>query len=245
MLADLQFLIQLQELDTTADRLRRRIADLPAVQTALDERLAALTGTVAAVKDRMSVSQTARRDVEKDLAAVQGRLSKYKDQLMEVKTNKEYHAMQTEIGAAEELVRRQEDLLLDRMEEAETHAAELKAAEAALHTGQADVTSERRQLDAERTAIEAQLETTTRERVQIALGVSESALTLFEHVSKHRKGFAMSAARDGHCTQCHVRLRPQVYNEVRRNETLIQCESCSRILYFTPAPAADAAAPPG
>src|SRR5262245_28417716 len=109
----------------TAERLRRHIADVPAQQAVLEERITALTGAVAAVKERIAASQASRRDIEKDLAAVQGRLSKYKDQLMEVKTNKEYHAMQTEIGAAELLVRNQEDRLLDRMEEAETLAAEL------------------------------------------------------------------------------------------------------------------------
>ena len=59
-------------------------------------------------------------------------------------------------------------------------------------------------------------------------------LALFERVSKHRKGLAMSEARDAMCTQCHVRMRPQVYNELRRNESVFQCESCSRILYFVP-----------
>ena len=49
----------------------------------------------------------------------------------------------------------------------------------------------------------------------------------------------VAEARDGHCTECHVRLRPQHYNEVRRNDSLIQCESCLRILYY--APPADAA----
>ena len=69
----------------------------------------------------------------------------------------------------------------------------------------------------------------------LAASISAPALALFEHVAKHRKGLAMSEARDGHCMQCHVRLRPQVYNDLRRNEQLIQCESCSRILYFIPA----------
>ncbi|HET7220347.1 MAG TPA: C4-type zinc ribbon domain-containing protein [Vicinamibacterales bacterium] len=243
MHSDLQSLIRLQELDLAAERMRRRIADIPAVQAALDERIAALTAAVAAIKEKMSASQAARRDIEKDLAAVQGRLSKYKDQLMEVKTNKEYHAMQTEISTAEQLVRQQEDRLLERMEEAETHAAELKAAEAALRTGQADVAREKQQMEADRTATESELTRTVEERAREAAGVSSAALNLFEHVSKHRKGLAMSEARDGHCMQCHVRLRPQVFNTVRRNETLVQCESCSRILYFIPAPAADAAAP--
>ena len=240
---DLQSLIRLQELDLAAERMRRRIADIPSVQAALDERIATLTAAVAAVKDKTSASQAARRDIEKDLAAVQGRLSKYKDQLMEVKTNKEYHAMQTEISTAEQLVRQQEDRLLERMEEAETYAAEAKAADAALKAGQAEVAREKQQLDADRAATESELTKTLDERAREAAGISPAALHLFEHVSKHRKGLAMSEARDGLCMQCHVRLRPQVFNTVRRNETLVQCESCSRILYFIPAPTADAAAP--
>jgi uncharacterized protein len=241
---DLQSLIEIQDLDLTAERLRRRIADLPALQTALDEKIAALTAAVAAVKERIAASQSARREIEKDLAVVQGRLSKFKDQLMEVKTNKEYHAMQTEISTAEQSVRQQEDRLLDRMEEAETLAAELKTAEAALKTGQSEVVRERQQLDAERSADDAELARLTTERTRVAAGVSPQALALFDHVSKHRKGVALSQASDGHCTQCHVRLRPQVYNDVRRNSGLIQCESCSRILYFVPsvAPASDAEA---
>jgi predicted nucleic acid-binding Zn-ribbon protein len=237
MLSDLQSLIQLQELDLTAERLRRRIADLPIAEAALDDRVAELSAAVASIKERMAASQAARREIEKDLAVVQTRLSKFKDQLMEVKTNKEYHAIQSEIGTAEQQVRRQEDRLLDRMEEAEIHAAELKTAEAALKTGQAEAARDRQQLAADRAAAEADLERTLGERSRLAAGLPAAALNLFEHVSRHRKGLALSEARDGHCTQCHVRLRPQVFNDVRRNDSLIQCESCSRILYFVPAAA--------
>jgi predicted nucleic acid-binding Zn-ribbon protein len=49
---------------------------------------------------------------------------------------------------------------------------------------------------------------------------------------------AVAEARDGGCTVCHVRMRPQMFNEVRRGEALIQCESCLRILYFLPQDAA-------
>jgi predicted nucleic acid-binding Zn-ribbon protein len=53
----------------------------------------------------------------------------------------------------------------------------------------------------------------------------------------------VAEARDGVCTLCHVRLRPQVFNEIRRNAQIIQCESCGRILYFVPSPAPSAEAP--
>jgi uncharacterized protein len=242
--SDLQHLITLQDLDLAAERLRRQIADVPALSAALDERIAGLTAAVAGVKERSASSQAARREIEKDLAVVQGRLSKYKDQLMEVKTNKEYHAMQTEIATAEQQVRLQEDRLLERMEEAETLAAELKTAEAALKTGQAAASQDRQRLETDRAAAENELARTSDRRSTLAASVSPPALALFEHVSKHRKGLAMSEARDGHCMQCHVRLRPQVFNEVRRNERLIQCDSCSRILFYIAPPADVAAAPP-
>jgi len=244
MLPDLKLLIQLQDLDSAAERLRRRMADIPAAQAALDTRLAELTGAVASVKERIAASQAARRDIEKDLAAVQTRLSKYKGQLMEVKTNKEYHAMQTEIAAAEGVVRREEDRLLERMEEAENLASELKAAESALKSGTTEVAASRKQMDADRTTTEAELARTNEERTRVASNVSPPTLALFERVSKHRKGLAMSEARDGLCTQCHVRLRPQVYNELRRNESVMQCDSCSRILYYVPPTAAAPVAAP-
>ena len=79
---DLQHLIHLQELDLTAERHRRRSTDIPVLQSALDARLAERTSVVDSVKARIAACQAARREIEKDLAAVQGRLSKFNNQLM-------------------------------------------------------------------------------------------------------------------------------------------------------------------
>ena len=98
-------------------------------------------------------------------------------------------------------------------------------------------------METDRVDTEQELEKTSAERAQVVAAVSAGVLALFERVSKHRKGLAMSEARDGLCTQCHVRLRPQVYNELRRNESVMQCESCSRILYFLATPVGSAPAP--
>jgi hypothetical protein len=236
MNADLQHLIHLQELDLIAERLRRRIADMPAARAALDARVESRTAAVDAVKARVAANQAARRDLEKDLAAVQGRLSKFKNQLMEVTTNKEYQAMQKEISVAEEEVSAQETRMLECMEDADGLAVELKAAEAALRTDKAEAARELQQLDAERGDIERRLQQTLQERQALAAEVSRDALAVFERVAHGRKGLAVAEARDGLCTVCHVRLRPQVFNEVRRNDSLIQCDSCTRILYFVTAP---------
>ena len=60
-------------------------------------------------------------------------------------------------------------------------------------------------------------------------------LAIYDTGYSRRQGIAAAEAKDGICTICHVRLRPQVFNEVRRNEAIVQCDSCQRILYFVPA----------
>jgi predicted nucleic acid-binding Zn-ribbon protein len=70
-------------------------------------------------------------------------------------------------------------------------------------------------------------------------------LALFDQVSRAHRGSVAAEARDGHCTACHVRLRPQVFNDVRRGDRLIQCESCQRILFVVPPKPATATAGPG
>jgi hypothetical protein len=240
---DLEQLIQLQDLDLVADRARRRIAELPAAQQALEARVAERSAVVTAVKERIAAAQIVRRDVEKELAAIQARLSKYKGQLMEVKTNKEYQAMQKEMSVAEHEVRAHEDKLLDHMEYSETYAAELKAGEAALKTEQAEVSREQKALDAERTTRQQELDRVTAARAAIIKTLSPEALMLFERIAHGHKGIAVAEARDGLCTVCHVRLRPQMFNQVRRNDALHQCDSCTRILYYVPAVAPGAAEP--
>ena len=80
----------------------------------------------------------------------------------------------------------------------------------------------------------------TGERVGIVAALDKQLLTVFEQVKRKRNGIALSEAREGVCTICHVRLRPQVFNSVRRNDSILQCDHCNRILYFVPlsAPAA-------
>lgn len=234
MLPDLQHLIHLQEIDTALDRARRRIADIPSLQQALEARAAERAAAVQAVQDRIAATAASRRDVEKEVSGVQARLSKYKDQLMAVKTNKEYQAMQTEIATAEGLVRSYDDRLLELMEASEQEAADLKAAEAAMKAEQGAIAAEQKTLEAEKATRAAELERLTAERAALTPQISREALTIFERVAHGRKGQALAEARDGLCTVCHVRLRPQVFNEVRRNASIIQCDSCTRILYFTP-----------
>jgi predicted nucleic acid-binding Zn-ribbon protein len=246
MNADLEKLIVLQRLDSATHEAQRTLADAPEREKALDARLAAARDTVAAAKAALAESQNARRDHEKTVALHQGRLSKFREQAMSVKTNQEYHAIQKEIEFAQTEMKGAEDTVLEKMLEGDELTAGVKRAEAELAAEQKKVDVERKAMTADAAELKAALDKLSAERADIVKSLTPQVLALFERVANRRNGIAIAEARDGICTICHVRLRPQVFNNILKNDEIIQCDSCNRIMYHIPkaaaaAPAADAA----
>ena len=237
MHADLERVITLQRLDSAAHDAQRRLVEEPERARALDARLEGARRRLASAKERLTENQAARRTIEKDVAVHQGRLSKFREQAMSVKTNQEYHAVQKEIGFAQTEIKTLEDRILERMLEADELTADVKRAEAELAAEEKAVEAERKAMVAEMAELRVSLERITEERAAAVRTIDPQVLKIFELVSKRRNGVAVAEARDGICTICHVRLRPQVFNTVRRNDTITQCDSCQRILFFAPAAA--------
>jgi uncharacterized protein len=237
MSPDLQRLIKLQQLESTITDARATLAAHPQRLADADARLNESKQAVEAAKGRLKHNQDARRNLEKDVAVYQGRLTKFKDQLSLVKTNKEYQAMQHEIATAQSDLGGVEEKVLELMLEADTITADVKRAEAALTTRQKEIDAEKKELTEELASVEISLKEASEARAELVKGLDARLMAIFEQVSRVRKGVAISTAtRDGLCSACHVRLRPFVFQQIRQNDAIIQCESCQRILYWIPPP---------
>jgi hypothetical protein len=151
---------------------------------------------------------------------------------MDVKTNKEYQAMQNEIAGGQKEIQRCEDKLLEEMLESDKFTAEVRDLEQLLEEKQKKENQKRTVLEAERGEIEKQIEELSDKRSQLTESVSQEAMSLFKMLSQQRKGIAVVKVSEGYCASCRVKLRPQLCNAVRLNKDLIQCESCQRILYY-------------
>ena len=230
---DLEKLIRLQRAETDLLKLEGELSEVPRLKAGIENGLNEARGRRDAAKSALDQSQKARRQQEAELQDLEGKRSKYKGQLMEVKTNKEYTAMLHEIEGVEKDIRAREDQILFEMERAEGLAAEVKRADAAFKTDEERYKGESRSLDERRLALEAQVAALRAERDAIAETVPEDTLGLFNRVAKLR-GIAVAEAKDEMCQLCHVKLRLQMYVDLRRNEQITQCPSCSRILYYEP-----------
>lgn len=250
MLPALVSLIALQDVSARTEDARRRVAEAPGRVQALDAQLAGAIAALDAAKAALAVSQAARRALESECGVAQQRVSKYKDQLMEAKDNRQFHALQHEIATFSEEVQRIEGQIIERMVEGDELAAKVKAAEVALANDRKSIVAQKAAIDAEAVALTAGLTTLVAERATIAKGLSPSELSTFETMFRARKNVALAKVVDGLCEACRVRVRPHLYNQIRAADQIIQCESCQRILYFVPPvkadepPAADPTAAP-
>lgn len=234
MLPDLQRLIELQDIESRAAVANKAIAEAPGRIAALDALLQSATTALAAAKQSLADNQTARRSIDKDLIAAQQRLEKYKEQVMAVKTNEQLHAMQHQMKAVEDEIGHHEEKVLINMMGADEINASIKKAEAALKAAQAKMATERAAIETETKTHQATVAecSTARARVVAAMD-NKGAVETFQRIAKVR-GTAVARAEGERCTICQVRLRPAVFAEVRKNESLLQCDSCNRILYFIP-----------
>jgi predicted nucleic acid-binding Zn-ribbon protein len=233
---DLKILIELQQVDRNISELTSKIDSSPHEIQALKEQLNEFTRTLDERKARLSANQKERRDLEGDLQTIRAKISRHKDQLYEVKTNEQYRAMLKEIEGEEENIRKVEDRILEKMVEAEQIDKLIREASGRLDSEKARVQNEIARLEALRRESEQARSQLQARRQELAGSLSGETLGLYEKLRKARNGMALAEVRDGLCTGCHVRLRPQAYNDVRSSDLLLTCETCSRILYYIPHP---------
>ena len=230
---DLDGLIRLQRAESDLRRVESQLADVPLRRSEIEGQLAQERSRLDAAKESLESSQKARRRLEAELQDLETKRSKYKGQLMEVKTNKEYTAVLHEIETVEREIRSREDQILAEMERAETLSSDVKQEEQVFRQAQEGAQVELRALAERGSRLEEEQRGTAAERDSVAGTLREDILQLFQRVAKLR-GVAVAEARDGMCQLCHMRLRLQMYSELKRNDQVVQCPACSRILFFVP-----------
>jgi uncharacterized protein len=236
MTSDLQSLIELQQIDSQMAALRAEVAGLPKHVAEIEKKLAGSKAKVDSAVAAAKADEAAKRKHESDIQDQQQKISKYRDQSLNVKTNDEYRALMHEIKFAEDKIAASEDKILEIMVAADTRKESLKKAEAELKADTAENDREKEEAR-QRTAVdEAVLAELTAKRNALRTGVSENALRHYDHVIKVR-GTALAPVYDNEqCGACNVVLRPQVFQEVMTNEKFMTCDYCRRILYYVPPP---------
>jgi uncharacterized protein len=241
----LQDLLELQGADLRLHEVRKRLAAFPGRLAAIDASLGSAKATLQKAKDAQLAAVKDRKKYDLDVEQWKERARKYREQSSQVKTNEAYKALQHEIEGAEAEVAKAEDRLLEQMVASEEFDRQIKAAEKTLKEGERIAAVERGAIESERAATEKEVAALEAERSRLLPNIPENSLDNYDRIARKHNGTALAEVRDEKCTACGMRVRPHVFQEMRRagSEEMFHCETCTRILYYIEPDSVAAAAP--
>src|SRR6202042_1669200 len=94
-------------------------------------------------KAKEKADEAPRRKYDTAIQDLQGKISKYRDQSLAVKTNDQYKALLHEIQFAEQDIKANEDKILEVMVNAEAREKDVKAAEIEMKAEVAEIEKEK------------------------------------------------------------------------------------------------------
>lgn len=244
VLPALTTLREVQRLDGEIGRLDERLARYPGEIAALDREEEEARQRVAVAEKELEENGAARRRAEGELEDAEAALEKYQGQLLGAKTNVEYSGLQQQIESTRQKIGASEDLILELMEQADDLTRKRREERARFEETAGRLERERNDLREAERRKQAQRQALGGRREKTAAKLSDEHLAQYERVRSARGGLAVTLISEARCDACHVRLRPQLFEEARRRDRVLACESCSRILIYRPEPEPPEPEPP-
>ncbi|MSS71704.1 MAG: hypothetical protein EXS64_09460 [Candidatus Latescibacteria bacterium] len=225
-------LLELQEIDNQVDALDRARRDYPAQIALIDQEIEEARKQIQEQHAKREDLEKTQRYHERELTAANADLKKHQDRLYEVKTNREYDALQVEIETCRGRVSEHENAFLA----AEGALEELTPAIKSLEEGCAEVENDRlknrESLSQRLNSIGADVDQHQERREAVRVHILPQVLAAYDRFRKGKSGLGVVRLAKGACGGCFQKIPPQRASEVRRNNRIILCESCGRILVW-------------
>jgi uncharacterized protein len=234
MLSDLMLAIRIQELDNRIAELTQEISALPKHIAEIERKLVAHERKLEADRAALAANQKDRKRMESDIQGQEQKISKLRDQMLQAKTNEQYRAFQNEIEYCQREIRKAEDRILELMAESEPLEKNVKAAQEALKVEKAQVEAEKKDAQQRTAADQAALASLQTERKKAVAEIGPAVYRKYENIRKHRRNLAVAEAVGGRCTACHMAVRLQYFQDLKKGDQILTCESCGRIMYYNP-----------
>jgi len=225
-------LVVLQTLDIKIRGLQREKDEIPARLVTLEGEFKKEEEKVLGQKAELERLLKERRQKEKDLEEEVDRVKKTESRVFEIKTNKEYQAVLKEIEGAKKLNRQREEEILGILERIEELQKVVRQGEEELERKRKQYEQQLGELQQRAAQFDQKMAAEVRERDEQQKGIPPDLLSKYRMLLEKRQGVAVAVVSNGVCHGCNMNLRPQLYIELQKQQSLIICPNCSRILFW-------------
>ncbi len=225
-------LIELQEFDSKLSKLRRNKKSMPLQLEAIRNRIEEKKQDIQSAEEEIKAVKIEIKGKELELHNAEDGIKKFQQQLLQIKTNKEYKALLVEIGGKKADNSCIEDDILDLMDKLDQKELRLNRGKDSLKEIEKKFQQEEARIKKEMQRVEEAIKEEEVKREKIAVKVDSNVLSVYTRLINNQDGLAIVPVIDGACGGCHLSLRPQTINEIKRAQDLVTCERCSRIFYL-------------
>ena len=225
-------LIELQKTDSLILERSFFIEKIPLRISEVDAPLKHAEAELEKAKQKTDVLLKKKRDKELLLEEATEKIRKMKTRVSELKTNKEYQAHLKEIETFETEVGAIEEAILIIMEELDASMKLQTEKEQHLRSEQEKLGAFRKELEEETKEYEKELSLLKEDRSKLIKAIEPDVYDKYMMLLKTGSGVAVTQAKDELCTGCNMNIPPQLFVEITKNEEVIQCPQCLRILYY-------------
>jgi uncharacterized protein len=228
----LRLLVDLQKKDSLIIEKRRFIDKVPNRISEVDEPLKQAKLSLEQMKKKSEAVARKKKEKEAALSEAQEKIIKMKSRVSDMKSNKEYQAYQKEVEASEKNIFGIEDEILQLMEEIDLASGEQKEKEARVNQEIERFEKFKDELNTEVAGYEKELDLLKKERTGMVAKISPEVYNLYMNLlCDSGDGVAVTPAKNELCSGCDMNIPPQLYVEIKKNEDIIQCPQCRRILF--------------
>jgi len=225
-------LIELQQIDSEIYELSEEKERKPLEFEAEKQKLEQKKTKLKELRDELKSVEVERKNLEIDLESKQTNVAKYESQLFQIKTNKEYNALQKEIDGLKADNSLIEDKILELLERIDTINNDIAKEKEALKTEEDAFLEFRKRYETQLEQLKEELSEFNKKREEIVLLIEPKTLAVYERILKNKDGLALVKVEDGTCQGCFMSLPRQTINDLRIGEHLVACENCTRLLYL-------------
>lgn len=230
----LRSLYELQEMDLRIDGLDGEKAQLLREVAVLEATLAESRRKIEERKQDAQTLEEEKTGLEAGLATENDNINRSETNLKEIKTQKEYQAVSKEISGAKKLISELEDQILQKINALEEVNGDISRRESDLAELEANVATQQAEVKQKVDELEARIAADVATRETTIGTLPASVIKRYTRLRDQRRGVAVVEAREGNCTGCNMHLPPQLYNTLFREDDVITCPHCQRILVMRP-----------
>jgi predicted nucleic acid-binding Zn-ribbon protein len=231
---ELDTLIKLQEVDSLILSLKQKLEIIPLEIKNFEKKMQEIDRQFENENKKVINLEKKRKEKEIEIEDINDKIKKLKEKTSQIKTNKEYQALLKEIELVQENLKKEEENLLLILYDLDEAKKVLKEIKADIDARKREIEDNKKQLEKEIDITAQQIEELKKERKELINKLPSELYEEYIELMKKHKGLAVAQVKNSVCQGCFLHIPPQLYVEIKLNQSIYHCPQCGRFLYYKP-----------